>query len=51
MIPEWLLILAVILVSLTSLGLLISRDWRFGIATLAIQYIGVLDFGQPILAD
>jgi hypothetical protein len=41
MFPEWSLIVAVILVSLTSLGLLISRDWRFGVAWLALQYLGV----------
>lgn len=40
--PEWLLILAVVLVSLTSFGLLISRNWRFNVITLAVQYIGVL---------
>lgn len=34
--------LAAILVSLTALALLISRDWRWDIATLAIQYLGVL---------
>jgi hypothetical protein len=42
MTPDWLLIFTVVLVSLTSLGLLISGDWRFGVATLALQYIGVL---------
>lgn len=42
MTPEWLLISAVALVSLTSFGLLISRNWRFNIFTLAVQYIGVL---------
>lgn len=42
MTPDWLLISAVVLVSLTSLGLLISRNWRFNIITLAVQYIGVL---------
>ena len=36
-----LLIPAVILVALTSLGLLISLDWRWSIATLAVQYMGV----------
>jgi len=29
------------LVSLTSLYILISRDWRFSIGALAIQYVGV----------
>ena len=47
MTPEWLLFLAVTLVSLTALGLLISRDWRWNIATLAIQYIGVLILVSP----
>jgi hypothetical protein len=42
MTSEWLLIFAVVLVSLTSFGLLISRNWRFSIANLAVQYIGVL---------
>ena len=32
---------AMILVSLTSLYILISRDWRFSIGALAIQYVGV----------
>lgn len=41
MIPEWSLIVAVVLVSLTSLGLLLSRDWRLGIIWLALQYLGV----------
>jgi hypothetical protein len=47
MIPEWSLIVAVILVSLTSLGLLISWDWRFGIAWLALQYLGVFLLVSP----
>lgn len=32
---------AVILVSLTSTYILVSRDWRYCIAALAVQYIGV----------
>ena len=47
MTPQWLLSLAVILISLTSLGLLISRDWRWNVATLATQYIGVLVLVSP----
>jgi hypothetical protein len=47
MTPEWLLFLAVTLVSLTALGLLISQDWRWNIATLAVQYIGVLILVSP----
>lgn len=38
---EPLILGAMILVSLTSLYILISRDWRFSIAALAIQYMGV----------
>ena len=38
---EQVLIGAVILVSLTSLYILISRDWRLSIAALALQYIGI----------
>jgi len=41
MVPEPLLLLAVILVSLTSLFILISNNWRFCILALAVQYIGV----------
>ena len=48
MIPEWSLIVAVILVCLTSVGMLISRDWRFGIAWLALQYLGVFLLVSPI---
>jgi hypothetical protein len=32
---------AVILVSLTSIYILVSRDWRYCIGALAVQYIGV----------
>ncbi len=42
MATDWLMISAVVLVSLTSFGLLISREWRFNVITLAVQYIGVL---------
>ena len=51
MTPEWLLIFAVVLVSLTSFGLLISRNWRFNVITLAVQYIGVLILVSSVLAD
>ena len=46
-IQAWLLTLAIILVSLTSVGLLISRNWRFDIALLAVQYLGVLVLVSP----
>lgn len=35
------LLLAVIVVSLTSTFVLASKDWRYAIAALAVQYIGV----------
>lgn len=35
-------LLAALLVTITSLVLLISRDWRWSIVTLALQYVGVL---------
>lgn len=38
---EQLAFLAVVLVSLTSLVLLVGIDWRLGISTLALQYLGV----------
>jgi hypothetical protein len=38
---EPLILGAVIAVSLTSIYILISKDWRFTIAALAIQYVGV----------
>jgi hypothetical protein len=41
MISESLVLSAVVLVSLTSICILISTDWRYCIAALAIQYIGV----------
>jgi hypothetical protein len=41
MVSNPLVLAAVILVSLTSTYLLISRDWRYSIAVLALQYIGV----------
>ena len=37
--PSILPLLALILATLTALALLISRDWRWSIAALAIQYI------------
>jgi hypothetical protein len=39
--PDLIVIIAVALVSLMSLYILISKDWRLCIAALAIQYIGV----------
>ncbi len=42
---------AVILVSLTSTYILIGRDWRYCIAALAVQYIGVfmlVDASWPV---
>src|SRR4030042_4837546 len=41
MISDTLSIAASILVVLTSVLILISRDWRYCVASLAIQYIGV----------
>jgi hypothetical protein len=41
MISEWIILGAVILVSLTSIYVVISRDWRYCIGALAVQYIGV----------
>jgi hypothetical protein len=41
MLADYLVISAVILVSLTSSYILISRDWRYCIAALTIQYIGI----------
>jgi hypothetical protein len=41
MITDFLVISAAVLVSLTSAYILISRDWRYCIAALTIQYIGV----------
>jgi len=38
---EVLTIAAVILVSLTSILILVIRDWRYCIAALALQYVGV----------
>jgi hypothetical protein len=38
---DWIILAAVILVSLTSIYILIGRDWRYCITVLAIQYIGV----------
>jgi hypothetical protein len=47
MTPVWLLTLSIGLVSLTSLGLLIIRDWRWSILTLSIQSIGVVLMVMP----
>jgi hypothetical protein len=41
MVPELLVVGAVILVSLTSITILISQDWRYCIAALVFQYIGI----------
>jgi hypothetical protein len=41
---ELLPLIATLLVSATSIGLLISRDWRWNIAMLGIQYIGIAAF-------
>ena len=41
MTTDFLVIGAVVLVSLTSIYILISRDWRYCIAALTLQYIGV----------
>jgi len=38
---DWIVLGAVILVSLTSIYVLIGRDWRYIIGALAVQYIGV----------
>jgi hypothetical protein len=41
MTSEPLVLSAILIVSLTSICILISQDWRYCIAALAIQYIGV----------
>jgi hypothetical protein len=41
MIPNPIILGAVILVCLTSIYILVSRDWRYCIGALAVQYIGV----------
>jgi len=41
MVTEPLVLGAVLLVGLTAIFILINRDWRYGIAALALQYIGV----------
>jgi hypothetical protein len=41
MISDTILIAAIILVSLTSIFILVNRDWRYCVASLAVQYIGV----------
>lgn len=41
MVPELLVLGAVLLVSLTSIFILVSQDWRYCIVALAIQYFGV----------
>ena len=41
MTSDWIVLGAVILVSLTSIYVLIGRDWRYCIGALAVQYIGV----------
>ncbi len=42
MVSTLLTLFAALLVTITSLILLLSRDWRWGIVTLAVQYLGVL---------
>jgi hypothetical protein len=41
MVPNPIILGAVILVCLTSIYILVSRDWRYCIGALAVQYIGV----------
>jgi hypothetical protein len=41
MVPDPIVLGAVILVSLTSIYNLVGRDWRYCIGALAVQYIGV----------
>jgi hypothetical protein len=41
MFPDMLVLFAVVLVTLTSIFILVSQDWRYCIAALALQYIGV----------
>lgn len=41
MVPNLIILGAVILVCLTSIYILVSRDWRYCIGALAVQYIGV----------
>lgn len=51
MVPDTLVLAAVILVSLTSVFILIGKDWRHCIVALAIQYIGVfvlVDASWPV---
>src|SRR4030042_2369055 len=38
---DWIVLGAVILVSLTSIYVLVGRDWRYIIGALAVQYVGV----------
>jgi hypothetical protein len=47
MIPAWLLYIAVVLVGVTSCGLLIVRDWRWNITILGLQYVGVVLLVSP----
>lgn len=41
MFPDSLVLFAVVVVTLTSIFILVSQDWRYCIAALALQYIGV----------
>jgi hypothetical protein len=41
MTSNWIILSAVVLVSLTSIYILISKDWRYTIAAFGAQYIGV----------
>jgi hypothetical protein len=38
----WVIWIAVVLLTITSTGMLISRDWRLSLGLLGLQYIGVL---------
>ncbi len=38
---DWIVLGSVILVSLTSIYILIGRDWRYIVGALAVQYVGV----------
>ena len=39
--PDFILWIAVVILFATSVGLLLSRDWRLSIGLLAVQYLGV----------
>lgn len=51
MVPDPIVLGAIILVSLTSTYILIGKDWRFSIGAMAVQYIGVfilVDASWPV---